>query len=251
MEHMQLTAITWKTVLVDGLQVPDQRLSKALLDLVSSYRAGKTANLDLLKSVLASLATLARSGAHGETTTPDVYQDIFESSFLHESTEYYRREAVGLALGGVQGYIPVAGRWLDAEGGFANMLPTKESYAKLETVLRDIFVVAHSRLIESYTVDSISQTHHGGLKELYSFYLRLGALDHLRETFLRLFSRATLSALSGEKDGALTDAQSQLVLEIKGVYSDIVVEDFEKDDVILEALDRDTASIIHGPQAGL
>ncbi|KAH0831922.1 Cullin repeat-like-containing domain protein [Lanmaoa asiatica] len=234
-ELTQLATIQWKTILVDGLQDPDKRLTKALLDLVSSHRAGKAVNLDLLKSVFASLATLGRSGEHGEIHTQDVYQEVFENVFVHESTEYYRREAAGLALGGVRGYVSGVGRWLGAEEEFADALPTKESYAKLQTVLRDTLVIGHSQLIEAYMGDSISQTHHGDLKELYSFCLRLGALDHLRETFMRLFSQAALRVLPAEKDGTMTDTQS--VLEVKAVYSDIVVENFEKDDVILEALD--------------
>lgn len=75
--------IQGKTILVDGLHDPVQRLSKALLDLVSSHRARKTVDLLLLllKSVLAFLVALGRSGEHGETTTPDIYQDIFENVF--------------------------------------------------------------------------------------------------------------------------------------------------------------------------
>ena len=243
----QLAATQWKAIMVDGLQDPDQRLTKALMALASSHRAGTAVNLDLLKSVLASLTVLGRSGEHGETTTPDVYQDVFENVFFHESVEYYQREAGGLALAGLQGYVPEAGRWVDVEEGFANVLPTKESYAKLQTVLRDILIIGHSQLIEAYMVDSISQTYHAGLKGLYALCLRLGGQDHLRETFMRLFNGAALSVLSGEKDGPPTDAQSKLVLDIKAVYSNIVAEDFEKDGVLLEALDRDTTAIIHGP----
>ncbi|KIJ64475.1 hypothetical protein HYDPIDRAFT_28416 [Hydnomerulius pinastri MD-312] len=93
-------AITrWKSVFVDGLQRADQKLTNALLSLIASQRSGESINSELLKSILASLATLGRSGGHGETETLDVYEEVFETPFLDDAREYYRQCAKFIAQG--------------------------------------------------------------------------------------------------------------------------------------------------------
>ncbi|KIJ64476.1 hypothetical protein HYDPIDRAFT_167793 [Hydnomerulius pinastri MD-312] len=131
-----LALTRWKSVFVDGLQRADKKLTNALLGLVASHHAGGSINLEHLKSILASLATLGRSGKHGETETLDVYEEVFETPFLLDAEEYYQKSAT-LAQEQSEEYQSTMKQLLASVDQLAVVFPCDKTQEGLLQILRD------------------------------------------------------------------------------------------------------------------
>ncbi|KIJ64477.1 hypothetical protein HYDPIDRAFT_28418 [Hydnomerulius pinastri MD-312] len=138
----------WKSVFVDGLQRVDQKLTKALLNLVESHRSGISINSEILKSVLASLAMLGRSGKHGETETLEVYEDVFEKSFLTDAEKCFRQSSERVAQEPSEEHQNTAGHWLANADQLAAAFPSDKTREGLLQILKDIGAIEGSQKAE-------------------------------------------------------------------------------------------------------
>ncbi|KIJ64478.1 hypothetical protein HYDPIDRAFT_28419 [Hydnomerulius pinastri MD-312] len=159
---VDILALTrWKALFVDGLQEPDQKLTKALLSLIASHTENPTASSNLLKPVLSSLVSL---GYSRETTDPifvdsshwryrprlreietvnlDIYKDVFERPFLIESGMRFRERAKVLISGPLGGYArdKIMDGWVGGIDRLAGVFPSEETRYELLKIPRRVVV---------------------------------------------------------------------------------------------------------------
>ncbi|KAL0569529.1 ubiquitin ligase (cullin) of SCF [Marasmius crinis-equi] len=124
----QLALRSWREHFLSPLQQHGRKLTRALIQLAERHREGETIDIGLMDSVLSSLVSVGIDTENMFFLSLDAYKEHFETEFLRESEERYRKasetwrsgsdEHVQAAKARVQeenDYISAAGEYLRPE----------------------------------------------------------------------------------------------------------------------------------------
>ena len=196
------------------IQKENSKLSAATLRLITQQRNGETIDQGLVKKVVDSFVSLGLDNADPNKECLDVYKEQFETSFIHTTEAYYKKESeTFLAENSVPDYLKKAEERLREEENrverYLHTKTRKELISKCENVL----IREHGEFMWDSFQNLLDFDQDEDLQRMYSLLSRIPeGLEPLRKRFEGHVKQAGLAAISKlvGQGGANVDSLDQI-----------------------------------------
>lgn len=242
MEIGELGLEIWKTYMIDSLKddLVTQILEVINTDRVVNEIETKTAGVvhDIIQSFVLVQDCKKKGNLH-------FYQEIFETSMLKASGEYYQSEASKLLQScTVNQYMEEVIQKLDEESRRANKFLHTSSIPKLRKVFEDNMITNHLDFL--YSENFVANERHTDMKHLYVLLKPVpDALKNLIQTFLDHIKNEGIEIISTMKGENIHVQFVENMLQVHHKYENLIADVFNNDPLFLSALDKACSSVIN------
>ena len=244
LEIHRLTQVAWITHILD---TRIGQLEQIINTLINSERDGNVINTRLITNFVAQLLTL---GCETDTFAEYkgslcVYRKYFETNFMVNTRDYYRRRANELIQQtDITGYILVIADWIAAETRRASVYLHNISHAPVGTILEDTLIrdFAEQMVAELPRYFTSGLTTEIGI--LYMLMKRINNVQLMADMFGSFTKTNGLAAIAGLSD----DDPDKFMSVVLGVYSDghrILRDHFKSDYLFVVAFDKALKAFIN------
>jgi cullin 1 len=237
LEIHHLTQVVWITHIIDPRI---GQLDNILNTLIDTERDGEVINTRLISNFIGSLLAL---GCETDVFCEHkgslcIYRKYFETNYLANTKEYYRRRATELIQQtDITGYMQVIADWISAENHRVNSYLHDISRAPVNTILEDTLIreFAQQMVAELPRYFTSGMTNEIGV--LYSLMKRIDNVQLMADMFGEFTTANGLAAISSLPD----DDPDKFMTAVLGVYADsyqILREHFKCDQLFVAAFDK-------------
>jgi len=259
-EIYNLGLIEWRN---DMYQKLEKTLVHEIMKVIQSERNDETnvQNQHLLKKIIQeSFVELGLQrkvpGKEGKEHDLIIYRKGFETPFLKETEEYYKKESNEfISSNSVVDYLVKVEKRFDEEQRRVQNYLDSSTARKVEGVAVKVLINAHiARLHDEFKV-LLEQYKIDDLRRLYSLVKKSEShrtegennLDPMKSTFETHITQQGMAAVHQVKDNALSDPKSYIdtILNVHRKYYKIVQEAFDNDSGFATALDRAATKFVN------
>lgn len=244
-DHMleigELAMDIWKKNMI---QPQRDVLTTSLLTEISRDRQGQMVAESVVKGVVNSLVEVEQ---YKKKLAMQLYEEVFETPFLHETGEYYRSESSGLkAECTCSEYMEKVLQRIDQERMRSTKFLNPSSIQKVNEECQHRMVADHLEFLYGETTEMVQQERQKDLSNLYKLIQPLhSGLDVLKEQ-VRVHIRTTgLDAVSNLKQENLPSFFVEAVLGVHKHFSELIRRVFNNDQQFVGALDKACAAVIN------
>jgi cullin 1 len=259
---LDLGIVQWREIFY-GLQT--KQLITEILNVIEKERNDEVHqdNTDLLRIIVKESFVelgLKKKILDKNQEVPDlaVYEAGFESEFLKQTRDFYRKESSEfIAANTVVEYLKKVERRFTEEQKRVKNYMDEATGDKVESVLVDVLIKDHiDRLYEEFKL-LLTQDKLEDLSRLYSLVKKTenhrnraeenSVLDPMRDSFKEHITTQGKNAISSVKATALTDPKSYVdtILDIHKKYHSLVTDAFDNDSGFATSLDRAASDFVN------
>ena len=232
-----MTQVAWITHILDSRI---EQLDLIINSLINAERDGNIINTRLITNFVSQLLALGCEtdvfAEHkGSLCT---YRKYFETNFMANIQDYYRRRANELILQtDITGYMLVIADWITAETNRAQTYLHNISHAQVSTILEDTLIRDFAEQMVAELPRYLTTGLTTEISVLYSLMKRINNVQLMADMFGSFTKTNGLAAVAGLTD----DDPDKFMVAVLGVYSDSnhILRDYFKCDILfITAFDK-------------
>ena len=244
LEIHRLTQVAWITHILD---TRIGQLEQIINTLINSERDGNVINTRLITNFVAQLLTL---GCETDTFAEHkgslcVYRKYFETNFMVNTRDYYRRRANELIQQtDITGYMLVIADWIAAETRRVSMYLHNISHAPVGTILEDTLIRDFAEQMVGELPRYLTSGMSNEIGVLYTLMKRINNVQLMADMFGEFIKTNGLAVIAGLQD----DDPDKFMSVVLGVYSDghrILRDHFKSDMLFVAAFDKALKAFIN------
>ncbi|XP_067649383.1 cullin-2-like [Haliotis asinina] len=241
LEIGELALDTWKRLMIEPLKT---QLLNLILQEVKKDRGGNSVNQTVVHGVINSFVNVEE---YKKKYSMQLYEELFETPFLHETGDYYRQEAAKLKDEyNCSDYMEKVIQKLDNEDFRSRKFLHPSSYTKVTHECQQRMIADHLQFLHGECREMVQMEKRKDLTHMYSLLKPiqsgLGVLmqeveDHIKQTGLE-----AVRSLKGENvPGQFVES----MLEVHSKYTELIQSVFHADQQFVGALDKACAAAIN------
>jgi len=239
LEIGELALDTWKRFMIDPLK---ESLVNLLLREIQSDRVGGNVNQRVLHGVINSLVNVEE---YKKKSPLQLYEDLFETPFLKETGDYYKKMAVKLLdENNCADYMEKVIQLLDDE----NLRSRKFhlSYTKVKKECEQRMIADHLQFLHGECREMVQKERRKDLGNMYTLLRPIhSGLTILIQEVEEHIKNKGLDAISGLKGDNIPSQFVESMLEVHTKYTEMIKAVFKGDQQFVGALDKACASTIN------
>ncbi|TIA90432.1 hypothetical protein E3P99_01575 [Wallemia hederae] len=191
-----LALVQWRSCFFLPVQDQHSKLVSALLKQIEKQRNGETVETTLINKVIESLVSLGLDEIDSSKQNLEIYQDHFETPFIHATQLYYKTESEAfVAANSVTDYLKKCEERLSEEEARVDVYLHASSRTRLISACEKALISDHIEIMKEEFVNLLEYDKEEDLTRIYTLLARVDGLDFLRKKFEEHVKRTGLAAI--------------------------------------------------------
>ncbi|CRG89687.1 Cullin-1 [Talaromyces islandicus] len=235
-----LHLVKWREDFFKSVQ---EKVMKAVLNLVEKQRNGETIEQSQIKSIVDSFVSLGLDENDSTKSTLEVYRLYFEKPFIDATRVYYENESRQfVSENSVVEYMKKAESRLEEEKARVGLYLHADIAKRLTETCLEVLVTAHSALLRDEFQALLDNDRQDDLARMYRLLSRIkDGLDPLRTRFekhVRSAGLATVDKVAAEGENFDPKMYVDALLQVHSRYQTLVVAAFAGESEFVRSLDN-------------